>query len=110
MSHWLLDAIDDKRRLMLWEAIRVQFQKASVFDAQAMQDVVAALELAVLDMELDRFANDAASLQVMRQASEDAFRLLRVLPLPGDPMEAATQLLRASALSVIGNRGADAAR
>ncbi|WP_287811856.1 DEAD/DEAH box helicase [Advenella sp.] len=80
------------------------------FDAQAMQDVVAALELAVLDMELDRFADDAATLKVMRQAAEDAFRLLRVLPLPEAPMGAATQLLRASALAVIGDRGADAAR
>ncbi|MBS7350061.1 MAG: DEAD/DEAH box helicase, partial [Comamonas sp.] len=68
------------------------------------------LELAVLDMELDRFADDAASLNMMRHAAEDAFRLWRALPLPSEPMEAATQLLRASALAVIGDRGADAAR
>lgn len=115
MSHWLLDAIADKRSLALREADRVQFYRemspeTPAFDAQAMQDVVAALELAVLDMELDRFADDAATLKVMRQAAEDAFRLLRVLPLPEAPMGAATQLLRASALAVIGDRGADAAR
>lgn len=115
MSHWLLDAIVDKRSLALREADRVQFYRemspeVPAFDAQAMQDMATALELAVLDMELDRFADDAATLKVMRQAAEDAFRLLRVLPLPEAPMDAATQLLRASALAVIGDRGADAAR
>lgn len=115
MKHWLLDAMADKRSRALREADRVQFYRemspeAPVFDAQAMQDVAAALELAVLDMELDRFADDAVSLNVMRRAAEDAFRLWRVLPLPSGPMAAATQLLRASALAVIGDRGADAAR
>lgn len=115
MNHWLLDAIADKRSQALHEADRVQFYremspKSPVFDAEAMQDVIAALELAVLDLELDRFADDAASLNMMRQAAEDAFHLLRVLPLPEAPMDAAKQLLRASALAVIGDRGADAAR
>ncbi len=115
MNHWLLDAMADKRSLMLREADRVQFYremspKTSAFDVQAMQDVAAALELAVLDMGLDRFADDEASLKVMRRAAEDAFRLWRVLPLPIEPMEAGMQLLRASALAVIGDRGADAAR
>ncbi len=115
MNHWLLDAMANKRSQALREAERVQFYRemspeTPAFDAQAMQDVVAALELAVLDMELDRFADDAASLKVMRQASEDAFRLWRALPLPSEPLEAATQLLRASALAVIGDHGADAAR
>ncbi|MFU4917965.1 DEAD/DEAH box helicase [Pseudomonas aeruginosa] len=115
MSHWLLDAIADKRSLALREADRVQFYREMsaempAFDAQAMQDMATALELAVLDMELDRFADDATSLDVMRHAAEDAFRLWRALPVPSEPMEAATQLLRASALAVIGDRGADAAR
>lgn len=115
MNHWLLDVMADKRRQALGEADRVQFYRemsteVPVFDAQAMQDVVAALELAVLDMDLDRFADEETSLKVMRQAAEDAFRLIRALPLPEAPMGAATQLLRASALAVIGDRGADAAR
>jgi len=115
MSHWLLDTMADKRCLALREADRLQFYREMspeepTFDAQAIQDMGAALELAVLDIELDRFADDAAALKVMRQAAEDAFRLLHVLPLPSEPMEAATQLLRASVLAVIGDRGADAAR
>ncbi|HCD3002941.1 TPA: DEAD/DEAH box helicase [Enterobacter cloacae] len=115
MNHWLLDAIADKRSLALRKADRVQFysemtQAAPTFDIQTIQEVAAALELAVLDMELDRFADDEASRKVMRRTAEDAFRLLRIQPLPEAPMEAATQLLRASALAVIGDRGADAAR
>ncbi|ELY3542968.1 DEAD/DEAH box helicase [Cronobacter turicensis] len=115
MNHWLLDAIADKRSLALRKADRVQFysemtQAAPTFDTQTIQEVAAALELAVLDMELDRFADDESSRKVMRSTAEDAFRLLRIQPLPEAPMEAATQLLRASALAVIGDRGADAAR
>ncbi|ELY2678327.1 DEAD/DEAH box helicase [Cronobacter sakazakii] len=115
MNHWLLDAIADKRSLALRKADRVQFysemtQTTPTFDTQTIQEVAAALELAVLDMELDRFADDEASQKVMRSTAEDAFRLLRIQPLPEAPMEAATQLLRASALAVIGDRGADAAR
>ncbi|MHA1053860.1 DEAD/DEAH box helicase [Enterobacter mori] len=115
MNHWLLDVIADKRSLALRKADRVQFysemrQAAPTFDTQTIQEVASALELAVLDMELDRFADDEASRKMMRSTAEDAFRLLRIQPLPETPMEAATQLLRASALAVIGDRGADAAR
>src|SRR5690606_24508463 len=103
MNHWLLDAIADKRSQVMREADRVQLYRVMsaempAFDAQAMQDMATALELAVLDMELDRFADDATSLDVMRHAAEDAFRRWRELPVPSEPMEAATQLLRASAL------------
>ena len=115
MSHWLLDAIADKRSLALGEADRVQFHremtsKEPALDAQAIQEVVDALELAVLDMELEPFVDSEIDREVMRRAAEDAFRLLRTLPLPEAPMDSATRLLRASALAVIGDRGADAAR
>lgn len=115
MSHWLLEAIAERRAQALRDADRVQFyhemtpQKPD-FDAQAIHEVVAALELAVLDMELDRFGDDEAHQAVLHCAAADAFRLLRVLPLPEAPMAAATHLLRASVLAVIGDRGADAAR
>ena len=115
MNHWLLDAIADKRRIALREADRVLFyremtSKAPAFDSQSIRSVATALELAVLDMELDRFANEDASRKVLCSTAEDAFRLMRILPLPEEPMEAATQILRASALAVIGDRGADASR
>lgn len=115
MSHWLLDAIAERRAQALRDADRVQFYREMTpqepdFDAQAMHEVVAALELAVLDMELDRFGDDEARQAILHRAAADAFRLLRVLPLPEAPMAAATHLLRASVLAVIGDRGADAAR
>jgi hypothetical protein len=115
MSHWLLEAIADRRAQAMRDADRVQFyremtSKEPDFDAQVMHEVVAALELAVLDMELDRFGDDGELQAVLRNAAADAFRLLRVLPLPEPPMAAATHLLRASVLAVIGDRGADAAR
>lgn len=115
MSHWLLEAIADRRAQALRDADRVQFYREMTpqepdFDTQTMYEVVAALELAVLDMELDRFGDDEASQAVLHSAAADAFRLLRILPLPEAPMEAATQLMRASILAVIGDRGADAAR
>ncbi len=115
MSHWLLDAIAESRAQALRDADRVQFYREMTpqepdFDAQAMYEVVAALELAVLDMELDRFGDDDALQAILQSAAGDAFRLLRVLPLPEAPMAAATHLLRASVLAVIGDRGADAAR
>lgn len=115
MSHWLLDAIAERRAHALRDADRVQFYREMApqepdFDAQAMHEVVAALELAVLDMELDRFGDDEARQAMLHSAAADAFRLLRVLPLPEAPMAAATHLLRASVLAVIGDRGADAAR
>lgn len=115
MSHWLLEAIAERRAQALRDADRVQFYREMTpqepdFDAQAMHEVVAALELAVLDMELDRFGDDEERQAVLHSAAADAFRLLRVLPLPEAPMAAATHLLRASVLAVIGDRGADAAR
>lgn len=115
MSHWLLDTMAEKRAQALREADRVQFYREMTpeepaFDAKAMAEVVAALELAVLDLELDRLSDDEARRELLRTTAADAFRLLRVLPLPDAPMDAATQLLRAAVLAVIGDRGADAAR
>nr|WP_019364586.1 DEAD/DEAH box helicase [Pseudomonas luteola] len=115
MSHWLLDVMADKRTQALHEADRVQFyremtQEEPTFDAEALREVVAALELTVLDLELDRLAQDDDRLALLYSTAADAFRLMRILPLPETPMAAATQLLRASVLAVIGDRGADAAR
>lgn len=115
MNYRLLEAMTERRRRALREADRVQFYREMLseepnVDTSAIQEVVAALELVVLDMELDRLADDERSQAVMRGAATDAFRLLRVLPMPDAPMEAAAHLLRASVLAVIGDRGADAAR
>ena len=115
MNHWLLDAMAERRSLALREADRVQFHRemgreVPAFDEELLRETAAALEMAVLDLEVDRLSDDAERLALSRQAAADAFRLLRMLSLPAEPMEAGTHLLRASVLAVLGDRGADAAR
>lgn len=115
MSHWLLDTITGDRIAALAEADRVQFLRemggeVPDFDVDAIQRIAEALELAVLDLETDRLSEDSVRQLLSRQAASDAFRLLRVLPNPEGALAAGTHLLRASALAVLGDRGADAAR
>lgn len=115
MNHWLLDAIADKRSSALREADRIQFHREMArevpdFDAESIQEMAAALEVAVLDLEIDRLAEDHNREATMRSAAADAFHVLRILSIPGSPMEAGSHLLRASTLAVLGDRGVDAAR
>lgn len=115
MNHWLLDSIAEKRVATLREADRIQFyremaREVPAFDTEAIQEIAAALEIAVLDLEVDRLSEDRDREVTMRGAAADAFHVLRVLPIPGNPTEAGTHLLRASTLAVLGDRGADAAR
>ncbi|AHF89568.1 ATP-dependent helicase [Opitutaceae bacterium TAV5] len=115
MNHWLLDAISNKRARALREADRVQFYREMArevpeFDQEILGELASALEIAVLDLEINRLADDPERRALGCGAAADAFRLLRVLPVPEVPMEAGAHLLRASALAVLGDRGADAAR
>lgn len=79
-------------------------------DEEALLETAAALEIAVLDLEVERLADDPERRALSRQAAGDAFRLLRMLPMPSEAKAAGTHLLRASVLAVLGDRGADAAR
>jgi len=115
MNHWLLDTIQTQREDALREADRIQFYREMDQPLQEINEILlretaAALELAVLDLKIDRLANKPDILELSRKAASDAFRLLRVLPLPDDAVAAGTHLLRASVLAVLGDRGADAAR
>ena len=115
MSHWLLVAIAEKLTRALREADRVQFYREMArdlpaYDVELIREVAAALEIAVLDLEVDRLSDDAERRALGRGAAANAFRLLRVLPVPDAPLEAGAHLLRASSLAVLGDRGADAAR
>ena len=115
MSHWLLDSIADKRTAALAASDRVQFyremgQAVRGLDTESIQGIAAALEIAVLDLEMDRLTENTERQTLARQAAADAFRLLRVLPIPKTATDAGTHLLRASVLAVLGDRGADAAR
>lgn len=115
MNHWLLDAMAERRSHALREADRVQFHwemegAVPVFGEELLRETAAALEIAVLDLKVDRLADEPERLALSRQAAADTFRLLRMLPLPAEPMVAGAHLLRASVLAVLGDRGADAAR
>jgi len=115
MSHWLLDSIHERRAAALREADRVQFLRelagtVTDCDFPLLRDTAGALEIAVLDLDVKRLSDEPERLALRRAAAEDAFRLLRSLPLLDAGMESGTQLLRASALAVLGDRGADAAR
>lgn len=115
MSHWLLDSISEKRLSALKIADRIQIHQELLkqnieIDFLTLKDVSNALELTALDLILDRFEEDDNKLKMMRECATDAFRILRVLPLPEDSILASYQLLRMSSLAILGDRGADAAR
>lgn len=115
MNHWLLDAISERRDLALREADRAQFyhemgRDLPSFDEALLSEMAAALEIAVLDIQVNRLSEEPGPLALSRKAAADAFRLLRMLKLSEEPMAAGTHLLRASVLAVLGDRGADAAR
>lgn len=117
MSHWLLDSISEKRRKALRQAEEIQINRELLYqtasedsDTNELSDVANALELVVLELTLERFDENDEKITLMRSSAYDAFRLFSVLPLPEKPIEAAYHLLRMSALAVLGDRGADAAR
>jgi hypothetical protein len=116
MSHWLLEVLGDTRAQALKQASHIQvtreFQGTTVDeDIALIQRVAETLEMVVLDLTLAKTTKDENNLIELRTCAADAFRLMRVLPRASDdPLETATFLLRASALAVLGDMGADAAR
>lgn len=115
MNHWLLDAIAERRDLALREANRVLCHRemrgeVPSFDEELLRDMANALEIAVLDLTMDRLSDDDERCELLRQAAADAFQMMRMLPLPTEPMAARTHLLRASVLAMLGDCGADAAQ
>ena len=123
MNHWILDSVAERRVTALKTADRIQIHQQllhtggafdatldATFDIAPLRDVAAMLELAALDLILDRFEEDDDKLKLMRECAADAFRLLRVLPQTANPISNAIALLRMSALAVLGDKGSDAAR
>ncbi|MCK5219208.1 ATP-dependent helicase, partial [bacterium] len=115
MSHWILDSLSERRAEALKIADRIQIYQELLntraeADIELVRDIANALELAAFDLILERFEEDDAKLNMMRECAADAFRLYRVLPQPENPLEEGVLLLRMSALAVLGDKGADAAR
>ena len=115
MSHWILDSLSERRAAALKIADRIQIYQELLStraetDIELVRDTANALELAALDLILERFEEDDDKLKLMRECAADAFRLFSVLPQLENPLEDAVLLLRMSALAVLGDKGADAAR
>ena len=115
MSHWILDNLSERRAEALKIADRIQIyhellNTRAEADIELVRDIANALELAAFDLILERFEEDDEKLNMMRECAADAFRLYRVLPQPENPLEEGVLLLRMSALAVLGDKGADAAR
>ncbi len=115
MSHWLLEALGDTRMQALKQASYIQIHRELQDDPLDEDDTIIrraaeALEMVVLDLILEGITDDEGKREELRLSAADSFRLLRVLPRPDEPIEVATFLLRASALAVLGDMGADAAR
>ncbi len=115
MNHWLLDNIDASRIEALKQADRVLIYRellhhAIDVDFGLIQRTAEALELATLDLLLDRFEENENKSNILKRSAADAFRLYRILPRSGSPIADGIQLLRMSALASLGDMGADAAR
>lgn len=115
MSYWILDGLAERRVAALKIADRIQIYQELLgtraeADIELVRDTANALELAALDLILERFEEDDAKLKTMRECAADAFRLFRVLPQPENPLDEGVLLLRMSALAVLGDKGVDAAR
>lgn len=115
MSRRLLDLIASTREAALRQPSRAEIHRELLEqpldeDTQLIARAAEALELVVLDLLLTADKDDEEAQRDLRLCAADAFRLLRTLPRPTDPVEASAFLLRAGALAVLGDKGADAAR
>lgn len=115
MSHWLLEKLNDDRQQALKQASHAQVHRELLGapfseDAELIRRTAEALEMVVLDLILEGIVDNDEKQRELRLSAADAFRLLRVLPRPEEPVQGAIFLLRASALAVLGDKGSDAAR
>ena len=115
MTHWLLEELNDTREKAIEQTdraliFRELFNESSELDVELLSRSAEALEMVVLDLVSEDITDDEEKQNELKRTTADAFRLLRVLPRPPDPLDAGKFLLRAGALAVLGDRGFDAAR
>ena len=116
MNHWLLDVIEDRRRAALKasdkaEVYRELLSTDAELNLDLIRDMADALELASLDLILERFEENEDKEKLLRFAACDAFQLFKTLfTSENPPLEQGKTLLRASCLAVLGDRGTDATR
>lgn len=114
MNHWMLESIGELRGKALHEAARVQVLSALAslpheVDYVLIERVAQTLETVVMDLLLNP-GDEVEQLNLLRQCAADAYRLYRVLPAKEAMLIEAELRLRRSALAVLGDLGADAAR
>ena len=115
MNHWLLDGIEERRRAALKISDKVLIYRELLsldveLDLELIGSVAIALELASLDLILERFEENEEKEKLLRVAASDAFQLFRTHFDSEIPLDQGKTLLRASCLAVLGDRGPDAAR
>lgn len=114
MSHWMLNSIGELRSSALHEAARAQVLSelaSSPYEVDYGQIELVAQTMETVVMDLLLSANDEGEkTKLLRQCAADAFRLYRVLPEREIALAEAELRLRRSALAVLGDLGADAAR
>ncbi|MGE4530918.1 MAG: DEAD/DEAH box helicase [Acidithiobacillus sp.] len=114
MSHWMLESLGEMRGKALHEAARAQVlsELASLphdVDYALIERVAQVTETVVMDLLLSPRSQEE-QLHVLRQCAAEAYRLYRVLPVQETTLREAELRLRQSALAVLGDLGADAAR
>lgn len=114
MSHWMLESLGEMRGKALREAARVQVLSALAnspheTDYVLIERVAQTMETVVMDL-LPCLGVENEQLSTLRQCASEAYRLYRVLPEQKNKLGEAELRLRQSALAVLGDLGADAAR
>jgi len=120
MTSWILDSIGvDRLRDVRIEAARRLLSRelsisTSLFDRVSRQDQISNADLSfacqTLEVAVTELVDDLDATDSLRQTSADAFELLRVLPRPSDPLDAAQFCVRLGCLGVLGERGVDVTR
>ena len=114
MKYWI-DKIEKFRPEAVRQATRHQLfgelqATETDIDYKLIERTANLLELLVHDLLLENLADDHEKAKALRQASADAFRLLRILPRPDSGFKDGYFLLRTSALAVLGDMEGSATR
>lgn len=114
MSHWMLESLGEMREKALREGVRALVLSeltnlSHEIDYALIERIAQALETVVMDLLLTPIT-ETDQLRTLRECATDAYRLYRVLPEQQNTLSEAELRLRQSALAVLGDQGADAAR
>ncbi len=115
MNRRILDVIDGSRQKALEQAQSIQISNELIAfpldaDHQLIQKTAFYLEISVMSLIENGLPKEDENRRELRIVARNAFRLLRALPRPDDPLQGGLFVLRTSALAVLGDKGVDASR